>query len=278
MVLRKWQTNSVRLHEAWRRAGIEIQEDKTSKQDVVLLRSTEKLILQILGHIFDPIEFLRPFNIKLKLLLEERWVDEKDWGEKENPADFLSRSISASTLAKNSLWRHEPPWQSNPSEYWAGKIEIGNHMGDLELREEFQIIVQNKCVVHDSQFDLDLNMYSDFHKVLKIIASIKRFVNRKLPIEIGSYNATELLKADQDVIKYEQNLVSTSELEYIKDNKLISKTSSPYKEHNKVCHGGVSAILDKIRSRYWVPKGRQIVKRVLKDCLLCRKYCLRPAQ
>ncbi|GFT89796.1 integrase catalytic domain-containing protein, partial [Nephila pilipes] len=141
----------------------------------------------------------------------EHWIKEK-----ENTADILSRSISALPLANNFLWRHEPPWQSKPSEYWAGKIEIGNHMGDLELRKEYQIIVQNKCVVHVSQFDLYLNMYSDLHKVLKIIASIKRFVNKKLPIEIGSCNATELLKADQDLIKYEQNLVSTSELECIK--------------------------------------------------------------
>ncbi|GFU31945.1 integrase catalytic domain-containing protein [Nephila pilipes] len=47
---------------------------------------------------------------------------------------------------------------------------------------------------------------------------------------------------------------------------------------NEVCHGGVSATLAKIRSRYWIPIGRQIVKRVLKDCLICRKYYLKPAQ
>ncbi|GFS67342.1 DUF1758 domain-containing protein [Nephila pilipes] len=29
MVLRKWQTNSIKLREAWRRAGIETQEDKS---------------------------------------------------------------------------------------------------------------------------------------------------------------------------------------------------------------------------------------------------------
>ncbi|GFS73104.1 DUF1758 domain-containing protein [Nephila pilipes] len=100
MVLRKWQTNSVRLREAWRRAGIETQEDKTieagcdaptkalgldwdpykamiffdcSKLINVLANgcSTKRFISQILGRIFDPIGFLRPFIIRLKILLQK---------------------------------------------------------------------------------------------------------------------------------------------------------------------------------------------------------------
>ncbi|GFU32784.1 integrase catalytic domain-containing protein [Nephila pilipes] len=35
-----------------------------------------------------------------------------------------------------------------------------------------------------------------------------------------------------------------------------------FREHNKVCLGGVSSTLAKIRSRYWIPRSRQIVKRV----------------
>ncbi|GFT39406.1 integrase catalytic domain-containing protein [Nephila pilipes] len=50
------------------------------------------------------------------------------------------------------------------------------------------------------------------------------------------------------------------------------------REYNKGCHGGVSATLAKIRSRYWIAKGRQIVEKVLKDCLICRKFYLKPAQ
>ncbi|GBM88096.1 hypothetical protein AVEN_99788-1, partial [Araneus ventricosus] len=244
---------------------------------------------------------------------------------KENPADLLSRGIPASNLAKSSLWWHGPPWLSKPSEFWPCKIVIESPMGNLELRKEFQTVSQNKCVVYDSQFVFDLNKYSDLNKVLVITTLVKRFVNklRKLPTEVGPCSAAELLEAEQDWIKFEQNLVYSSELERIKSGKQISKNSSLYKlapylddnnvlrvrgrleesefssneihpiilpkqskfsellirrEHNKVCHGGVSATLSKIRSRYWIPKGRQIVKRVLRDCLICRKYSLKPAQ
>ncbi|GFT99214.1 integrase catalytic domain-containing protein [Nephila pilipes] len=105
-----------------------------------------------------------------------------------------------------------------------------DHLGDLELRREFQII-QNKCAVRDHQFVLDLNKYSDLYKVLKIRILTKIFSNRlkKLPIEIGPCNVSELLEAEQNWKKYEQNLVHSSELQCIKSVKLISKTSSLYK-------------------------------------------------
>ena len=42
--------------------------------------------------------------------------------------------------------------------------------------------------------------------------------------------------------------------------------------HEEVYHSGVECTLNKIRSRYWIIKGRQSVKTVLKSCVLCRVY------
>ena len=41
--------------------------------------------------------------------------------------------------------------------------------------------------------------------------------------------------------------------------------------HEKVYHNGVRETLLEIRSKYWIPKGRQTVKRILNKCLFCRK-------
>ena len=41
--------------------------------------------------------------------------------------------------------------------------------------------------------------------------------------------------------------------------------------HNKVHHGGVRATLAEVRSRFWIPKGRQKVKTVVSKCTVCRK-------
>ncbi len=41
--------------------------------------------------------------------------------------------------------------------------------------------------------------------------------------------------------------------------------------HNKVYHNGVKETLAEVRSTYWIVKGRQIVKRLLKKCNLCKR-------
>ncbi|GFT46267.1 integrase catalytic domain-containing protein [Trichonephila clavipes] len=44
------------------------------------------------------------------------------------------------------------------------------------------------------------------------------------------------------------------------------------REHNKVMHGGTANTLAQVRSNYWIPKGRQLVKKVIRNGFICRKY------
>ncbi|GFY54190.1 integrase catalytic domain-containing protein [Trichonephila inaurata madagascariensis] len=48
------------------------------------------------------------------------------------------------------------------------------------------------------------------------------------------------------------------------------------REHNKVLHGGTTSTLAQVRSNYWIPKGRQLVKKVIRNCFSCRKYLAKP--
>ena len=41
--------------------------------------------------------------------------------------------------------------------------------------------------------------------------------------------------------------------------------------HDRVLHNGVRSTLAELRSRFWVPKGRQVVKRVISRCVPCKK-------
>ena len=41
--------------------------------------------------------------------------------------------------------------------------------------------------------------------------------------------------------------------------------------HRKVNHGGVKETLAELKSEYWVPKGRQLVKKPLHQCVVCKK-------
>ncbi|GFU47194.1 integrase catalytic domain-containing protein [Trichonephila clavipes] len=42
--------------------------------------------------------------------------------------------------------------------------------------------------------------------------------------------------------------------------------------HEKVFHGGVSETLLEIRELFWLIKGRQTVKNILKKCLICKRF------
>ena len=42
--------------------------------------------------------------------------------------------------------------------------------------------------------------------------------------------------------------------------------------HLQVGHNKVRDTLNNIRSTYWIPQGRSIVKRIVYQCRLCRKY------
>ena len=41
--------------------------------------------------------------------------------------------------------------------------------------------------------------------------------------------------------------------------------------HKRVLHSGVRGTLAELRSRFWVPKGKQLVKKVLSQCIVRKK-------
>ena len=47
--------------------------------------------------------------------------------------------------------------------------------------------------------------------------------------------------------------------------------------HEKVCHQGVESTLNQVRGKYWVIRGRQSVKSVLRKCIICRIIHAKPA-
>ncbi|XP_042900642.1 uncharacterized protein [Parasteatoda tepidariorum] len=46
--------------------------------------------------------------------------------------------------------------------------------------------------------------------------------------------------------------------------------------HVKIGHLGVDSTLTHLREQYWIIKGKQFVKKVLRNCLICRRYKVKP--
>ena len=41
--------------------------------------------------------------------------------------------------------------------------------------------------------------------------------------------------------------------------------------HSSFAHQGVNSTLVRLRSKYWVPKGRQVVRKLISRCVICRR-------
>ena len=48
--------------------------------------------------------------------------------------------------------------------------------------------------------------------------------------------------------------------------------------HREVHHGGVRATLSRLRTKFWVVKGRQMAKKILSRCVVCKKLEGRPCK
>lgn len=46
--------------------------------------------------------------------------------------------------------------------------------------------------------------------------------------------------------------------------------------HERVCHDGIKETLTETRSRFWIPKGRSLTRKIIHSCVLCRRFEGRP--
>ena len=48
--------------------------------------------------------------------------------------------------------------------------------------------------------------------------------------------------------------------------------------HIKQYHAGISCTITAIRQKYWIPAARQSIKKIIRQCVVCRKHSGAPYQ
>ena len=156
---------------------------------------------------------------------------------------------------------------------------------------------------------INVENYSKFTKLIHVTAWVMRFV-RNLSAKrgervTGMLQVSELSKAELSWVKVVQSklrqqsnyqqlvrelkLVEINEIllchRRLKNSDLSEEARKPIilpKEHGltklvveqchrKVFHSGLRAKLAELRARFWVPKGRQVVKKIIRSCVTCKK-------
>lgn len=245
-----------------------------------------------------------------------------------NPADLVSRGMSAEDLVTSELWWSGPSWlKKDPHDY-------PNEM----LKEEYPVEVLSErkektsfCFVQQSEKPdaeclagklIEPNRYSKWKTLTKTTAYITRYLynlmhqpgsRKSASINTGDFNDAEnlwLRKVQEENFPEEVTLLKNGGL--VKRHSKLIHLSPYYNQtdglikmqgriqyadlseeeqhpiilphnswivkllvqdvHTKQLHAGVNQTLVAVRNRFWILKGRAVVRRVIKSCILCRKY------
>ncbi|XP_046862618.1 uncharacterized protein LOC124456128 [Xenia sp. Carnegie-2017] len=163
---------------------------------------------------------------------------------------------------------------------------------------------------------ISISKYSTLTRLLRVTAWVKRFVynlkQKRLGLEIftGPIKASEMNDGECEWIKSAQlelreqpefkqlerqygliemngilhctGRLGESDLEAEAREPIVLPRRQYFTElvirqcHESVMHGGVRSTLAQLRSKYWVPKGRQEVKRVSGGCVACKRWNSKP--
>ena len=232
-----------------------------------------------------------------------------------NPADIGSRGVSASMLVSSRLWWEGPHWLVMGEQHWPTELTLSDsqEIGDERKKETTVLPVAIEPEIGIGKV-IDLERYSTIHKLYRVTSYVIRFVrNLRLSIEERQTNClttTEILEAESFWIKdvqrsmrqtdkfrllslqlgvVEENGImickgrlGNSDLEIGTKFPMLLPREDRFTDliiedcHNRVGHLGLKATLAEVRTKFWVPRGRQYVKRVLNKCRTCIRLQGRP--
>ena len=89
----------------------------------------------------------------------------------ENPADMLSRGVSAELLLESNMWMHGPDCLMKDSSYWPRKLYGQQHFTDDELERKGNVVLTAQVVEPDPL----LLRYSSFRTMVHVTAYCMRF-------------------------------------------------------------------------------------------------------
>nr|CAI5841713.1 unnamed protein product [Callosobruchus analis] len=222
----------------------------------------------------------------------------------DNPADLVSRGISASQLPSCKIWWHGPVWLIKPENEWPQPLYQARNKIEIEHIPEKRHLQVSLVVKHDFSI---LDKYSSLYRLQRIVAFCLRF----------AYNASNSFsqrKSGAITVKLSQHQDFSQEINCLSESKPIPKGSrllnlDPFldtngylrvggrlsksnlsfdtkhplilgarnkltiliikNEHHRQLHAGCQSILSTLRQRFWPLGGRQTVRRAINKCLTC---------
>ena len=157
-----------------------------------------------------------------------------------NPADILSRGMTAADLAKCDRWWKGPEFLRKPEEAWPTKVIKDNHTGYDEMKRctrptlftRTENSSESVCMVvtgNEDNFPLKPRDYSSFLRLTRVLACINRFVDngrkQKENRTSGELLSEELKRAEVQIIHHTQVIEFTDEWKALSCGKTLPSSS-----------------------------------------------------
>ncbi|UYV60794.1 hypothetical protein LAZ67_1002359 [Cordylochernes scorpioides] len=216
-----------------------------------------------------------------------------------NPADLPSRGCSPSQLLQSKWWEG-PNWLYERENKWPISTEMIDEIqvdkerkkSSVEINQDSVLI--NFNVIQEVRYDYTYSQYVRIMGwILCFIYNLRnneKHFGRLLPeelkmaelqlirsVQVETFSNPDNLRGYQ--IKRSEDGILLTFREDLEDYKspillprkhpLVKKLIEEY--HLKFCHAGVLFLMNELREKYWILQSRIAVKRVVRQCVTCRK-------
>ena len=241
-----------------------------------------------------------PVFVRNRVKEINKLLDVSSWRHCEgalNPADLPSRGCSLQALISSPGWWEGPEFiRSIPDfPYWSGASEVQVHLSSTEKVE--------------SGPDPLMERFSSLRTLTRVKGWVLRFVRNvrvKGSKKSGNLDPEELEESLNTLVREEQRRVypdffegnfkgplellrpSVDEWGMVEVNPRNGESALPLlpqgplarliieDRHRKVFHGRTTRTLAEVLTEFHLPRGREFVKRVLRECRPCRRFVVPP--
>ena len=236
---------------------------------------------------------------RVKKINAKDYIEWRHVSSDQNPANIGSRGSQNEELLE--LWLKGPNWLPNP-ELWPAPAETEpSKESEAEaklVKEVFAVAIEPDDRLHQ------LLQKHEFWPTIRITAWVARFIHNcksdKANRLLGPLTTAKTIKQVKGwVLRVQQNYVNTEQFQedqlrlnlqkneeglyeccgriqggypiYLPPDALLTE-KMVHDVHILTLHGGVSLSMSFIRQKYWVPRLRQLTKKVIRACYGCRKF------
>ena len=229
----------------------------------------------------------------------------------QNPADLPTRTSHPAKLEQNINWFHGPAWLSMERASWPShqnNVEPSEDcLAEIKpLAKEHTALLVQVEKHHTISKVVDCERFSSYKTLLRVTAYVIRFVEHCRGIKNEEdLSLKEIQRAENYWIYDMQGTIAKKKLEELQtqigsfpdenciirckgrlqNSNLTYESKHPIllpKEHyvtklivrdchKRVLHNGVRETLQELRTRFWIVKGRQLVRQLLHKCVLCKR-------